>query len=95
MVTRRNPAFYDAPGYQILTDCVSDPGAVKVLVVRYDRRAVWGEVARQMRALAKREGLAGFVGYWVDCHGSDAQHWARTKHPRFVWSRGRFVPFRA
>ncbi len=92
--TRRNPAYYDAPGYQYLADCVSTPGKVKVLAVRYDRRAPWGEVSKQMRALAKREGLTGFVGYWVDCHGMDARGWARTKHPRFVWSRGRFVPFR-
>ncbi len=93
VITRRNPAFYDLPGYQTLADATQSP--VKVLVVRYDRRTAWGEVVRQMRALAKREGLTGFRGGWFDCEGTNAAHWGRTKYPRFTWSRGRFVRFRA
>jgi hypothetical protein len=92
VVRRGNPAFYALPGYQTLADATGP--AVKALVVRYDRHTAWGEVTRQMRALAKREGLAGFVGGWHDCEGTSAAHWKRTKWPRFVWRAGRFVPYR-
>lgn len=87
----KNPAYYVLPGYQMLVDC-SLP-AVKILVVRYDRRVPWGETCRQFRALAKREGMTGFVGGWHDCEGTDARHWDKTKWPRFHWVNGTFKLF--